>query len=70
MSDARDMLRDCSLLVDGLLAERDRYREALQHIARGDITSALSFSPARDFAAHVLNGDSVKQAHRKAVPGE
>lgn len=42
-----------------LEAENGRLREALEHIAQGNI------SPAITFARHILAGDSVDKAHEK-----
>lgn len=41
--------------------ENGRLREALQHIADGNI------SPSIIFARHILAGDSVDEAHKKQV---
>jgi hypothetical protein len=61
MADPVAQLRDCRRMVDDLIAERDRYKDALAHIAEGNI------SPAMRFAELVLDGDSTIAAHRKVV---
>lgn len=63
VSGALDAQADAEKRLFDALKERDLYRDALGHIAKGNI------SPSIGFARRVLSGESVADAHESEIKG-